>query len=123
MSRTSVTVAFALTAALTGSLVGACSKKHDAPAATQDPGEPPRPEPNGGTPPPAMDEKRPSEYPQPRLPAMALADDAKRQEKIELGHALFFDKRLSGDGSRACYSCHQNEQGSGGKDQIGRAHV
>ncbi len=34
--------------------------------------------------------------------------------KVELGHALFFDKRLSVDGSRACYSCHANEDGNGG---------
>lgn len=36
-------------------------------------------------------------------------------EKIALGHRLFFDKRLSVDGSRSCYSCHQNEQGTGGE--------
>jgi cytochrome c peroxidase len=45
-------------------------------------------------------------------------DDPKRAEKIALGHALFFDKRLSGDGTRACYSCHQNEDGNGGHDPI-----
>jgi len=32
--------------------------------------------------------------------------------KCALGHKLFFDKRLSGDGSRSCYSCHQNELGN-----------
>jgi cytochrome c peroxidase len=37
---------------------------------------------------------------------------------VELGRQLFFDKRLSGDGSRACYSCHQNEDGNGGKDPL-----
>lgn len=34
--------------------------------------------------------------------------------KIELGHQLFFDARLSVDGSVSCYSCHQNEHGNGG---------
>ena len=38
--------------------------------------------------------------------------------KIELGHQLFFDKRLSSDGSRACYSCHQNEDGTGGHEAL-----
>ncbi len=32
--------------------------------------------------------------------------------KVALGHQLFMDKRLSGDGSRSCYSCHQNELGN-----------
>lgn len=32
--------------------------------------------------------------------------------KVELGHQLFFDKRLSVDGSRSCYSCHQNQLGN-----------
>ncbi|MFO7179908.1 MAG: cytochrome c peroxidase [Pseudomonadota bacterium] len=35
-------------------------------------------------------------------------------EKIALGQQLFFDKRLSVDGSRSCYSCHLNEDGTGG---------
>lgn len=38
--------------------------------------------------------------------------------KVELGHLLFFDKRLSVDGSRACYTCHQNENGNGGKEPL-----
>jgi cytochrome c peroxidase len=32
--------------------------------------------------------------------------------KVGLGHKLFMDKRLSVDGSRSCYSCHQNELGN-----------
>jgi len=59
---------------------------------------------------------RPSQGPLPVLPALVLPDDPKRREKIVLGHALFFDKRLSVDGSLACYSCHQNEDGNGGHD-------
>src|SRR5690606_9129691 len=32
--------------------------------------------------------------------------------KVALGHKLFMDKRLSVDGSRSCYSCHQNHLGN-----------
>src|SRR5205809_777849 len=56
--------------------------------------------------------------PLPQLPALELADDPKRKEKIELGHMLFFDKRLSGKGDLACYDCHKNEDGNGGHDPI-----
>jgi cytochrome c peroxidase len=38
--------------------------------------------------------------------------------KVVLGNKLFFDKRLSVDGSRACYSCHLNEDGTGGHDPL-----
>ena len=40
------------------------------------------------------------------------ADNPMTKAKVELGHQLFFDKRLSVDGSRSCYSCHQNELGN-----------
>jgi len=40
------------------------------------------------------------------------ADNPMTVEKVALGHKLFFDKRLSVDGSRSCYSCHQNELGN-----------
>lgn len=36
------------------------------------------------------------------------------EAKVALGHQLFFDARLSVDGSRSCYSCHMNEDGNGG---------
>lgn len=39
------------------------------------------------------------------------ADNPMTKEKVELGKQLYFDKRLSGDGSRACYSCHLKEKG------------
>jgi cytochrome c peroxidase len=68
--------------------------------------------------PPAAAAPRPSQMPQPTLPPLELAEDAKRAEKVALGHALFFDKRLSVDGSRACYSCHLNEDGNGGHDPL-----
>ena len=43
-------------------------------------------------------------------------DDPQSEAKIKLGQQLFFDKRLSIDGSRSCYSCHQNENGTGGAE-------
>ena len=48
----------------------------------------------------------------------APADNPQTDAKVKLGHQLFFDKRLSVDGSRACYSCHTNEDGNGGKDPL-----
>ena len=69
-------------------------------------------------PPPPPPAPRPSQGPQATLPPPELPEDAQRAEKIALGHALFFDKRLSVDGSRACYSCHMNEDGNGGHDPI-----
>ncbi|CAN5908674.1 cytochrome c peroxidase [soil metagenome] len=61
---------------------------------------------------------RASQNPLPKLPALAVPEDPRSTEKIELGHTLFFDKRLSGSNDRACYSCHQNEDGTGGHDPI-----
>lgn len=61
---------------------------------------------------------RPSQGTLPQLPALELADDPKRDAKVALGHALFFDKRLSGANDRSCYSCHQNEDGNGGRDPL-----
>ena len=40
------------------------------------------------------------------------ADNPMTAAKVKLGHELFFDKRLSVDGTRSCYSCHQNELGN-----------
>lgn len=66
--------------------------------------------------PPPVD--RPSQRSLPQMPALELAPDELRAAKIALGHVLFFDPRLSVDGSRSCYSCHQNENGTGGADPI-----
>jgi cytochrome c peroxidase len=44
--------------------------------------------------------------------AMSIpADNPMSPEKVALGRQLFFDERLSGDGSRSCYSCHLCENG------------
>ncbi len=47
-----------------------------------------------------------------RYEAMEIpADNPMTPEKAALGRQLFFDKRLSGDGSRSCYFCHVCEHG------------
>ncbi|MBV8762689.1 MAG: cytochrome-c peroxidase [Deltaproteobacteria bacterium] len=92
----------------TAALVG-CKSKESAPAQTGSAAAPAQPEPP---------KVRPSQQPLPQLPALELPDDPKRTEKAELGHVLFFDKRLSGANDRACYSCHMNEDGNGGHDPI-----
>jgi len=39
------------------------------------------------------------------------AQNAQTVEKIELGKKLFFDRRLSGDGTMSCSTCHDPEKG------------
>ncbi|MFW2388156.1 MAG: cytochrome-c peroxidase [Polyangiales bacterium] len=53
----------------------------------------------------------PAAFPDLKVPA----DNPQTPEKVALGHQLFFDARLSVDGTRSCYSCHQNEHGNGGE--------
>lgn len=38
-------------------------------------------------------------------------DNPQNPEKIELGKKLFFDRRLSGDGTMSCVTCHDPETG------------
>lgn len=54
------------------------------------------------------------ESPFPAVPVPA--ENPMTDAKVALGHQLFFDARLSVDGSRACYSCHMNEDGNGGAE-------
>src|SRR5262245_26278094 len=44
-------------------------------------------------------------------PVSVPVDNPMTQEKIELGTFLFFDSRLSADGSLACVSYHLSDQG------------
>ena len=44
-------------------------------------------------------------------PMTIPADNLMTPEKVALGRQLFFDERLSADGSRSCYSCHVCEKG------------
>jgi len=53
----------------------------------------------------------------PLPPAPIPADNPMTPEKIELGKMLFFDYRLSGDGSRTCVHCHEPDQGWSFKDR------
>ena len=48
----------------------------------------------------------PKYVPPPRIPA----DNPMSEEKFQLGRRLFFDKRLSGNGTLACASCHLQER-------------
>jgi len=44
-------------------------------------------------------------------PMTVPADNPLTPEKVALGKQLFFDERLSVDGSKSCYSCHVCEHG------------
>ena len=48
----------------------------------------------------------PEGFPIPRVPK----DNPMTFEKVELGRQLFYDTRLSGDGSVSCATCHQPER-------------
>ena len=56
----------------------------------------------------------PADFPQMKIPV----GNSQTPDKIALGHQLFFDTRMSVDGSRSCYSCHQNEHGNGGETPL-----
>ena len=47
----------------------------------------------------------PDGFPAPRVPE----DNAMTVEKVALGRHLFYDQRLSGNGTQSCASCHQQE--------------
>ena len=49
-------------------------------------------------------------------PLRTPANNPTTAAKVLLGQHLFFDPALSVDGSRSCYSCHQNEDGTGGHE-------
>ena len=44
-------------------------------------------------------------------PIPVPADNPMSQEKVALGHQLYYDSRLSGDGKQSCYGCHVVEHG------------
>jgi cytochrome c peroxidase len=49
--------------------------------------------------------KLPKNFPTPRVPA----DDPMSEAKVELGRHLFYDTRLSSNGTQSCSSCHKQE--------------
>ncbi|MET0404769.1 MAG: MbnH family di-heme enzyme [Cystobacter sp.] len=59
----------------------------------------PEPEP----PPEAYDWRLPAGFPKPRVPA----DNPMTEAKVQLGRHLFYDKRLSFNGTQSCASCHE----------------
>ena len=69
-------------------------------------------------PPVAAEAPKPAATTSPLGAVSAPADNPQTDAKVALGHQLFFDKRLSKDGSRACYSCHLNEDGNGGHEAL-----
>lgn len=48
----------------------------------------------------------PANFPQPFVPA----DNPMSEAKVELGRFLFYDRRLSGNGTQACASCHHQDK-------------
>jgi cytochrome c peroxidase len=51
-------------------------------------------------------------------PASSPKENPTTSAKVRLGNLLFFDSRLSADGTRSCYSCHDNADGTGGHDPL-----
>ena len=64
-------------------------------------------EPAGETAPAAFVPGPPEDFENPVIPA----DNPQTPEKVALGKQLYFDTRLSADGSRSCYTCHLVENG------------
>ncbi|MGH8187800.1 MAG: cytochrome c peroxidase, partial [Steroidobacteraceae bacterium] len=48
----------------------------------------------------------PPGFPQPRVPE----DNPLTEHKVELGRRLFYDERLSANGTQSCASCHQQSR-------------
>lgn len=48
----------------------------------------------------------PPNFPVPRVPA----DNPMSEEKVALGRRLFYDKRISGNGTQSCGSCHEQKR-------------
>src|ERR1700693_3319929 len=55
--------------------------------------------------PPAYSWSLPPSFPRPRVPATNPMSEA----KAELGRYLFYDTRLSGNGTQSCATCHEQE--------------
>lgn len=55
---------------------------------------------------PAYEWKLPAGFPEPFVPE----DNPMSEEKVQLGRHLFYDTRLSGNGTQACASCHEQRR-------------
>lgn len=71
---------------------------------------------------PLDDRGRPLPALAPLPPVPVPRDNPITPDKIELGRLLFFDPRLSGDGSTSCVSCHQPELGWGDGQDLSRGY-
>lgn len=57
----------------------------------------------------------PATFPRPPI----SLDNPMSDEKVELGRHLFYDKRLSGNGSQSCASCHKQERAFADERAVG----
>lgn len=64
----------------------------------------------------------PAAPPGPLPPVVAPADNPGSAAKVELGRLLFWDPRLSGNGSTACASCHLPALGMGERSTVSRGY-
>ncbi|MDI1447355.1 methanobactin export MATE transporter MbnM [Polyangium sp. 6x1] len=83
-------------------------------------GEPPTPAPPA---PATWDFGLPAGYPKPKI----SADNPMTVDKVELGRRLFYDKRLSGNETQSCASCHDQKLAftdgrAGGLGSTGEVH-
>lgn len=58
----------------------------------------------------------------PLPPVPVPEDNPQTPDKVELGKLLYFDPRLSGDGSTSCASCHEPSLGWGDAGEISRGY-
>jgi cytochrome c peroxidase len=86
----------------------ACKKEEKKPPETK-PVVPPAPEPKVELPPAPPIPEAPAGLDGVKM--NVPADNPMTPEKVELGKLLFFDKRLSKDGSASCETCHVHEKG------------
>ncbi len=57
------------------------------------------------------------------LPELQVPEDAPlTKDRVELGKLLYFDSRLSGDGSISCADCHEPKQGWGDGGDLSRGY-
>lgn len=59
--------------------------------------------------------KLPQGFPRPKVPT----DNPMSDEKVELGRRLFYDKRLSGNQTQSCASCHKQERAFADERAVG----
>lgn len=59
------------------------------------------------------------ELPNGVIPPRVPADNNMSEEKVNLGRFLFYDKKLSGNGTFACSSCHFQEFAFSDKNKVG----